>query len=163
MRSIASIPDYARRKARTKRKPEQAEYQRWVQAVGETRARAAMAAKQVARMGWGKPTLIELLTEAFLKERNVAYETQIDLGFARPDFVLFNTQPSQVNTCVAWLINGEYWHKSRYWHDYGKGKLMINVPVNGMPIVDVIAIWEADVMQGDAVFAEALRGERRRD
>lgn len=146
---------------RQRRAPEDAEYTRWVKAVGETRARSARAV-QIETWPEGKRTLIELLTEAWLKEQGIIYQTQVELGFARPDFVVMMTRPDPTE-CVVWNIHGDYWHTPRAWHDYGKANSMIGLPVQGATIADVIEIWESDLLQDDAVLWEAWRGERRRN
>jgi len=132
-----------------------------VKAVGETRARSARAV-QIDTYPEGKRTLIELLTEAWLRQQGIIYETQVELGFARPDFVVMFTR-ADPNECVVWNIHGDYWHNPRAWHDYGKANSMMGLPVKGATIVDVIEIWESDLMQDESVLWDAWRGERRRN
>lgn len=155
----------AKQKRRAKGQSQADELKRWVKAVGHERAAAAwLARNQLARArGGNKPTLIECLTESFLMRRGVAYEAQVWMGIARPDFVVFDTRTSSDGGAVVWNINGEYWHRPRVWHDEGKGSALINIRVRDVPIRDVIAIWEDDIMRGDQVFEDALRGERYRN
>lgn len=139
------------------------ELKRWIRAVGYERATAAWLTRNSLMRGrpGGKPTFIECLAEAFLVQRGTSYEAQVEMGIARPDYVVFNTRPD--GGAVAWNINGDYWHAPKIWHGQGKASALINLRVRDVPILDVIDVWESDILQSDQVFGDALKGERWRD
>ena len=146
-------------KPKAREKPDE-EFRRWARQVGFERATAAREVQRNQTRGrlHGRATLIELLTEAFLQRRGVSYEAQVEMGIARPDFVVIVRGEATI-----WNVNGERWHAPRTWHDYGKGSALINFRVQDCPIVDVIDLWESDILRSDQVLEDALRGERYRN
>ena len=124
---------------------------RWVQTVGEVRALEALA---LARTRPHNRTLPELLAEAWLKRRATRYEAQVDLGWARPDFVLFDV----VAGVMVWEINGEYWHANTAAHDAARKQRLLHTTARGLPILKVIEVWEKDIYQSETVFEQAIGG-----
>ena len=104
-----------------------------------------------------KRTTPEAIVEAYLIKRGVQFEAQVELGFARPDFVLFHL-PDVSGGAMALNVNGEHWHRDTLYADMAKGRAMVNVQVNGIPIVKYLEVWEKDINSGEMVLDDALRG-----
>ena len=126
----------------------------WVKLVGEERAQAAA---DLARQGRQYRTLPELLAEMWLRQRSVRYVAQFDLGWAKPDYVLFDVAVAAPGAMV-WEINGEYWHKSTGAKDASRKQRLLATTVRGQPVMKLIEVWEADIYQSDAAFENALMG-----
>ena len=128
----------------------------WVAQVGEARADEAWAMLKVGNkneVGQGSTTLPELLTEVWLRQRNIRYITQVDLGWARPDFALFDVLPSQI---LVWRVQGDYWHKGSQGKDAGQKTQLLGTTVRGLPVGRVNDLWEKDIYEGNAIFERAL-------
>jgi hypothetical protein len=126
----------------------------WARAVGVDRAQEVL---QLARQRPQNRTLPELLAEVWLRKRSVRYEAQFDLGWARPDFVLFEVSAA-AGGCMVWEINGEYWHKNTAAHDTARKERLLSTTARGLPIVKVVEVWEKDIYQSEAAFEQALAG-----
>lgn len=126
-------------------------FKSWADRVGENRAQQALA---VWRRRTGSSTLPELLAESWLMARGIRYETQFDLGWARPDFVLFDV----VQAAAAVLeVYGDYWHgrPEAVGHDAMRKAQLLTTTARGMPIRAVVEIWESDIYAGEACFDQA--------
>ncbi len=138
----------------------------WARQVGEERAQEALAVlrspqpNSQGRNG-GAYTLPELLAESWLRKRSVRHEAQFDLGWARPDFVLFDLGAT-AGGCMVWEIQGEYWHKSSGAHDAARKQRLLASTARGLPILAVVEVWEADIYQGEGVFDAAASGRGMR-
>ncbi len=123
-------------------------FKSWADRVGETRAQQAL---NVWRKRTGSKTLPELLAEAWLMSRGMNYETQFDLGWARPDFVLFDVVPA---AAVVLECQGDYWHSrpEAVAHDAMRKGQLLTTTARGLPIRAVVEVWEHDIYAGDACF-----------
>jgi hypothetical protein len=132
-------------------KDDEALFKSWADRVGETRAQRAL---DVWRKRTGSTTLPELLAEAWLMSRGANYETQFDLGWAHPDFVLFNVVPA---ASVVLEVYGDYWHgkPDAAAHDAMRKAQLLTTTARGMPIKAVVEIWEKDIYAGDQCFEQA--------
>lgn len=131
----------------------------WVQRVGEDRAMQAWQLKTQPlpnAQGRRSNTLPELLAEGWLRQRNIRYEAQFDLGWARPDFVLFDVLSTGA---MVWEINGEYWHKDSAAYDAARKQRLLNTTAHGTSIVRVVELWENDIYPSESVFDAALQGK----
>jgi|GEM_PF-4774644 len=124
----------------------------WIRAVGEIRANEA------ATMGRG--TLPERLAEVWLRRRGIRFESQVDLQYARPDFVLYAVCDLG---CVVWRIQGDYWHSipERVVTDAAQVGRLFGDAVDGQRIAAVIDLWEKDIYESDGVFERALSDGRK--
>lgn len=126
----------------------------WCKQVGVTRASEARAlAIQPGREGF---TFIELLTEVYLRRRGVRYQAQVEMGIGRPDFVALDAP--DVGQAMIIAVQGERWHEGRQYHDEGKMLAMFGKCVQGYPISTSVQIWERDILAGEQVIEDALRG-----
>lgn len=126
----------------------------WERSVGEERAAKAM---QMTR-----GTLPERLAEVWLRSQGVDYEAQVNLEFARPDFVLKRVCPGGAG---VWRIQGDYWHSgpARVASDAVQKDALLRADWDGMRIMAVADIWEKDIYESDAVFERALMALRNGD
>lgn len=137
-------------------KDEERRFASWVDRVGEARAREALS---IAREKTGSTTLPELLVEAALRRTGADYRTQVDLGWARPDFVVFTREHDQYGVIVL-RVQGEYWHKDRTSYDAAQADRLARYTVFGLPVLRVEDIWEKDIYAGDAAVMRVLRLDR---
>lgn len=126
----------------------------WCKQVGVARASEARALSVLP--GREKFTFIELLTEAYLLRRGVRYQAQVEMGIGRPDFVALDAPDVGQGLIIA--VQGERWHEGRQYHDEGKMLAMVGNCVQGYPISTSVQIWERDILAGEQVIEDALRG-----
>lgn len=129
----------------------------WIEKVGENRARAA---QELLGEKTGSRTLPELLTEIYLRSAGVRYRTQLDLGFARPDFAVWQTKAAPDGVLIL-RVQGEYWHgraPAVVW-DASQKDLLLQTTAEGSPIRRVIDVWENDIYASEDVLVRALAGE----
>lgn len=129
----------------------------WTEKVGESRARAA---QDLLSEKTGSRTLPELLTELYLRSIGVRYRTQLDLGFARPDFAVWQTKAAP-NGVLILRVQGEYWHgrSAAVAWDASQKDMLLQTTAEGSPIRRVIDVWENDIYASDDVLVRALSGE----
>lgn len=135
-------------------KDDEARLKRWAQTVGAARAQEAL---DLSRQRPSNRTFPELLAEVWLRRRAVRYESQFDLGWARPDYVLFDVNAA-AGGCMVWEINGEYWHANTGAHDAARKQRLLNTTARGLPILSVVEVWEKDIYDSETVFEQALNG-----
>lgn len=128
----------------------------WADRVGEGRAREALALwiRNGRRGGTkGSTTLPELLVELALTRRNVDYRAQVDIGMARPDFVVI--RPAGV---LVIRVQGDYWHsrEGAAAKDARQKDMLETTTIFGLPVLAVIDIWERDIYVGEASIDAAL-------
>lgn len=126
----------------------------WAQQVGVERAQEAVMLARQDRM---RRTLPELLAELWLMKRGVQYVAQWDLGWARPDFTLFDV-PASAPGAMVWEINGEYWHRDTAAYDAARKQRLLATTIRAQQVMKVIEVWESDIYRGDAAFEVALAG-----
>jgi len=133
----------------------------WAAKCGDARARAALRVwernRRLPRTRRSN-TLPELLTEAWLtKYSPVPWQAQVELVFARPDFVLF---PTDAHAWV-WRVQGDYWHSGEYEEREDAAQkaelLATEYRADGRArrISRVIDLWESDIYASERVFEEA--------
>jgi hypothetical protein len=123
----------------------------WIERVGDARAQAAAA---VFRERTGSTTLPELLTEIALRSLGADYRTQVDLGWARPDFVVFDG-----GEAIIVRVQGDYWHTraGAEANDAAQRDRLERHTVFGYPIREVVDVWEREIYESEAVIARLLR------
>lgn len=133
---------------------EEARLASWSDRVGETRAGEALGVWRNRQRGQlGSGTLPELLVEAALSKRGVDYRAQVDLGWARPDFVVL--RPGHA---VVVEVYGDYWHSrpGAPTHDAQRRERLEGTTIFGLPVRAVIELWERDIYESEAIVARAL-------
>lgn len=124
--------------------------QGWIELVGESRARAAAA---LAQERSGSTTLPELLVEMYLRGKGARYVTQLDLGYSRPDFVVFNA-PGAPEGAMIIRAQGDHWHGTdeAVGRDKAQRDMLLNDTAQGERIVAVVDVWEHALHEGDDVL-----------
>lgn len=109
----------------------------------------------------GSGTTPEFVLEGALMMRGVNYRTQIELGFTRPDGVVFNGD----GTATALYVDGDHWHKDGHGHDVGKVTQALGFEVEGHVITQGVRVLESDIQSLDMneIVDAALRGEQWRE
>lgn len=130
----------------------------WAERVGEVRARECLAlwVRNGRRGGTqGSTTLPELLVELALTRRNADYRAQVDLGMARPDFVVMRAAGALVIR-----VQGDYWHgrEGAAAKDARQKDALMQTTIFGLPVLAVIDIWESDIYKSEAAVDAALEG-----
>lgn len=125
---------------------EDARFAWWVKQVGEDRARIARA---ILDERTGSRTLPELLTEAWLRGQGARYITQLNLGFAKPDFVVFDA-PAAPSGALVLRVQGGYWHGSSgaITRDDSQKQMLMEGTAQGAPILKIVDLWEKAIYQG---------------
>jgi len=125
---------------------EEARFAWWVKQVGEDRARIARA---IFEERTGSRTLPELLTEAWLRGQGARYVTQLNLGFAKPDFTVFDA-PAAPNGALILRVQGGYWHGSSgaITRDDSQRQMLMEGTAQGAPILKIVDIWEKAIYEG---------------
>jgi hypothetical protein len=134
--------------------------QGWASRVGEERARIALDVLKSSGSsgGYRSTTLPELLAEGYLRRQGAHYEAQYDLGWARPDFVVWGSQAAPAGVLVI-RVQGDYWHAGTAAKDAAQKAQLLTATVRGSPILSVMDVWESRIYQSDAVMEAAMRGE----
>jgi hypothetical protein len=128
----------------------------WSDRVGEVRARECLAlwVSQGRRGGaQGSTTLPELLAELALKKLNADYRAQVDVGMARPDFIVI--YPHGV---LVIRVQGDYWHsrEGAAAKDARQKDMLERMTIYGKPVLAVADVWESDIYRSEAAVADAL-------
>lgn len=119
----------------------------WARRIGEKRARECW---NLAQKGV-QATLPELCAYAWLNRRGIAFEFQTSLmggrqtsGGAVIDFLVMGLSS---NGHYVWRIQGEYWHTMPEVElkDFVQAARLKRLKVGGIPIVEVVDLWENDV------------------
>lgn len=115
----------------------------WVSQVGEDRALIALS---IFNEKTGSRTLPELLTENYLRGQGARYITQLNLGFSKPDFVVFGA-PAAPEGALVIRVQGQHWHSSAdaITRDQGQKDLLMQGTAQGSPIIKVIDVWESSL------------------
>lgn len=151
---VADVPNVRAGQGRPSASEAARKFAGWCKQVGAARASEARAVSVLP--GREKFTFIELLTEAYLLKRGVRYQTQVELGIGRPDFVALDAP--DIGQALVIAVQGERWHEGRQYHDAGKMLAMCGVAAQGVPICRSVQVWERDVLAGEQVVEDALRG-----
>ena len=132
------------------REKDDARFKYWVSQVGEDRA---LIAQSIFNEKTGSRTLPELLTENYLRGQGARYITQLNLGFSKPDFVVFGA-PAAPEGALVIRVQGQHWHSSAdaITRDQGQKDLLMQGTAQGSPVVLVVDCWEPAIYQGDAVL-----------
>lgn len=122
----------------------------WVDRVGETRAQEAL---RIWNDKTGSTTLPELLTEAALRKTGANYRAQLDLGWARPDFVVFDSDGATIIR-----VQGDYWHSrpGAVANDAQQADRLRRHTVFGQPVRRVVDIWEHDIYESESAVMGAF-------
>jgi hypothetical protein len=134
---------------------EEARFESWVKRVGETRAGEALTVWRGRPAGvQSSTTLPELLVEAALRKAGVEFRAQVDLGWARPDFVVFVGA-----SAVVLRVQGDYWHSraGAVANDAAQKDRLERHTVFGLPVQAVVDLWEHDVYESESVVHRAIR------
>lgn len=131
-------------------KKDEERLQGWVERVGEARAQEALT---IYRERTGSTTLPELLVEAALRKLGVHYRAQVDLGWSRPDFVVFDAQGA-----IIVRVQGDYWHSrpGAEAKDAAQRDRLERHTVFGIAVLSVVDVWERDIYESEAVVSRAL-------
>lgn len=134
----------------------------WRRRVGDTRAEEARAVfdqRPSAQQRRGRATLPNLLAECWAKKTGFRYEIECDIGWARPDLVVFYTEGA-----VVFRVQGDYWHTLAHVMAKDKAqKEMLKQPgvsINGTTIWLVVDVWEKDIYESESAFADAMEREK---
>lgn len=132
------------------REKDDARFKYWVSQVGEDRA---LIAKALFDERTGSTTLPELLTENYLRSHGARYVCQLSLGFARPDFTVFNS-PAAPEGALIIRVAGDHWHGSSdaVARDSAQKDLLMQGTAQGSPIIKVIDVWESSLYRGDTAL-----------
>lgn len=122
----------------------------WVKQVGEDRARIA---KALFDERTGSRTLPELLTEHYLRSQGARYTAQLNLGFAKPDFTVFNS-PAVPQGALILRVHGQHWHgtSEAITRDSAQKQLLLDGTAQGAPVLKVIDIWESSVYRDNTAL-----------
>jgi len=129
-------------------------YDGFVARVGKARADEAMGIlKQHTFGSMGSSTLPELLVEAVLKRKGSDYRSQVELEWARPDFVVFVS-----GGVIVIRVQGDYWHsrEGNAAKDALQGDRLKNTTIFGLPVLKVADIWERDIYVNESCVEVAL-------
>lgn len=129
-------------------------YDGFVQRVGKARADEAVSIlKQHTPGQQGSTTLPELLVEAVLKRKGRDYRSQVELEWARPDFVVFVS-----GGVIVIRVQGDYWHsrEGNAAKDALQGDRLKNTTIFGMPVLKVADIWEREIYANESCVEVAL-------
>jgi G:T-mismatch repair DNA endonuclease (very short patch repair protein) len=105
----------------------------------------------------GSTTLPELLVELALSRRNADYRAQVDMGMARPDFVVILSRG-----VLVIRVQGDYWHscEGAAAKDARQKDMLETTTIFGLPVLAVADIWESDIYQSEASVDAALEQVR---
>jgi hypothetical protein len=119
--------------------------------VGEARAKIAM---DIRKLRTGSTTLPELLVEAELRQTGYRYRAQLDLGWSRPDFVVWGVGPG----AIIIRVQGDYWHSgsAAVQKDATQKERLMEHTAEGVPIMRVIDLWEKDVYAQPGIVSTKL-------
>ena len=133
--------------------------------VGWKRARECWNLAQKGLKGTIQGTLPELCAYAWLQRRGIMFEFQAPLlggrqtsGGAMLDFLVMGLSS---NGHYAWRIQGEYWHTMPEVElkDFVQAARLKRLKVGGIPIVEVVDLWENDIYDRyPEVFEQAEAG-----
>lgn len=131
-------------------KKEAARLEWWTEQVGADRAREAA---DLAKERTGSRTLPELLTELYLRRASADYKAQFDLGWARPDFVVWDS-PGTPGLALILRVQGDYWHGKgpSAGRDAGQRELLMQTTARGVPVGRVIDLWETHIYKTPEVL-----------
>lgn len=134
----------------------------WRRRVGDSRAdeaRATFEARPEQQQKRGRATLPNLLAEAWAKKQGKRYEIECDIGWARPDLVVFYPEGA-----VVFRVQGDYWHTLAHVmaKDRGQKEMMLqsNITIHGEKIWYVVDVWEKDIYASEDAFMLALEKEK---
>lgn len=132
------------------REKDDARFKYWVSQVGEDRALIALS---IFNEKTGSRTLPELLTENYLRGQGARYITQLNLGFARPDFTVFGS-PAAPQGALILRVQGSHWHSSAdaITRDQGQKDLLMQGTAQGAPIMKICDVWESSLYRGDTAL-----------
>lgn len=130
----------------------------WAKLVGDARLQQALDIQkngEVGTSGYRSATLPELLIEAALRARGADYDVQVDLGWARPDFVVRVPGGAVVVEAL-----GDYWHgtDAAKAKDAARAAQLIGTNVTGGMVLRVVTIWESEIYQSEAVIERVWNG-----
>lgn len=117
------------------------------QRIGDKRARDVWKLKMKGVQG----TLPELCAYDWLEGRKLVFEFQSSVmggrrvsGGAVLDFLIYGLS---ANGIICWRIQGEYWHAGPdvEQKDFVQKARLQGLKIGGIPIVDVVDVWENDV------------------
>jgi len=129
-------------------------YDGFVQRVGKARADEAVSIlKQHTPGNMGSTTLPELLVEVVLKRKGADYRSQVELEWARPDFVVFVS-----GGVIVIRVQGDYWHsrEGNTAKDAVQSDRLKSTTIFGMPVLKVADIWERDIYANESCVEVAL-------
>lgn len=131
-------------------KKDEERLQGWIERVGEARAQEALT---IYRERTGSTTLPELLVEAALRRLGVHYRAQVDLGWSRPDFVVFDVQGA-----IIVRVQGDYWHSrpGAEAKDAAQRDRLERHTVFGIAVLAVVDVWERDIYESEAIVGRLV-------
>lgn len=115
--------------------------------IGEKRAKRVWKLRRQGIVG----TLPELCGYDWLERRKIVFEFQSSVmggrrmsGGAVLDFLVYGLS---ANGVLIWRIQGEYWHTGPEVErkDFVQKMRLRNLKIRGVPVVEVVDLWENDV------------------
>lgn len=134
----------------------------WRRRVGESRAEEARAifyGRPESQRKRGRATLPNLLAEAWAKKTGYQYEIECDVGWSRPDLVVFYAEGAAV-----FRVQGDYWHNLA--HVAAKDRAQRDMffqsgfSIRGNVVWQVVDVWEKDIYISESAFVTALEKEK---
>lgn len=128
----------------------------WAARVGADRAelaRRVLEARPAHQRGKSRASLPNLLAEAWAQTTGRRYVIEFDLGWARPDLVIFLDAG-----VVIIRVQGDYWHSlpGRPEKDAVQMEELRQTTVEGMRVLGVVDVWEKEIYEGTAALERAL-------
>lgn len=134
----------------------------WRRRVGDSRAeeaRSVFEARPESQQKKGRATLPNLLAEVWAKKTGLRYEIEYDLGWARPDLIVF--YPDGV---AVFRVQGDYWHTLAHvmTKDRAQRELLMQsgFSIQGQRISFVVDVWEKDIYDSENSFLTAMEKEK---
>jgi hypothetical protein len=134
----------------------------WRRRVGDLRAdeaRAVFESRPDAQQKRGRATLPNLLAESWAKKTGFRYEIEVDLGWARPDLVVFYAEGA-----VVFRVQGDYWHSlaSVMAKDKAQRGMFFQpgISIQGSHVWLVVDVWEKDIYESETAFVTAMEKEK---
>lgn len=128
----------------------------WAARVGADRAeeaRRVLESRPPDQRSKSRASLPNLLAEAWAKGTGRRYVIEFDLGWARPDLVIFLDAG-----VVIIRVQGDYWHSlpGRPEKDSAQMAQLRQTTVEGMQVLGVVDVWEREIYEGTAALERAL-------
>ena len=134
----------------------------WRRRVGDGRAeeaRSVFESRPDHQQKRGRATLPNLLAESWARKTGMRYEVEFDLGWARPDLVVFYSDGA-----VVFRVQGDYWHTLAHvmTKDRAQREMLLQsgFSIQGQKISLVVDVWEKDIYASEDALMIALEKEK---